>query len=88
MEKIATKSRRDVTIDLLRFIALTCIIIAHINPSPLLFQLRNFDVPLMVFLSGVSFRISSGNNDGYSYCLWGRNRDYILSSIDCRKNHG
>lgn len=78
MEKIATKRRRDVTIDLLRFIALTCIIIAHINPSPLLFQLRNFDVPLMVFLSGVSFRISSGNNNGYWHYAFKRFKRLIL----------
>ena len=61
---------RDLSIDLLRFIALTGIIIAHIQPAPFWMQLRNFDVPLMLFLSGVSYRISGGNKQGYwSYAL-------------------
>lgn len=58
-------SQRDFSIDLLRFIALAGIIIAHIEPSPFWIQLRNFDVPLMVFLSGVSYRLSGGNRQGY-----------------------
>lgn len=72
------KVRRDVSIVFLRFVALTCIVIAHINPSPLIFQLRNFDVPLMVFLSGVSFRISGGNNDGYWHYALKRFKRLIL----------
>ena len=65
-----TALHRDLSIDLLRFIALTGIIIAHIQPSPFWMQLRNFDVPLMVFLSGVSYRVSGGNKLGYmNYAL-------------------
>lgn len=48
------RKNRDQSIDLLRFIALTGIIIVHIHPSAFWIQLRNFDVPLLVFLSGVS----------------------------------
>lgn len=78
MKQVSMKVRRDVSIDFLRFVALTCIVIAHINPSPLIFQLRNFDVPLMVFLSGVSFRISGGNNDGYWHYALKRFKRLIL----------
>lgn len=56
--------QRDPSIDLLRFIGLTMIILAHIGLSrstSLLFQLRSFDVPLMVFTSGLAF---SGKNVG------------------------
>ena len=56
--------KRDSSIDLLRFIGLTMIILAHIGLSrstSLLFQLRSFDVPLMVFTSGLAF---SGRNTG------------------------
>lgn len=56
--------KRDPSIDLLRFIGLTMIILAHIGLSrstSLLFQLRSFDVPLMVFTSGLAF---SGRNTG------------------------
>ena len=50
--------KRDSSIDLMRFIGLTMIILAHIGlsmtTSPL-FQFRSFDVPLMVFTSGLAF---------------------------------
>ena len=50
--------KRDTSIDLMRFIGLTMIILAHIglsrSTSPL-FQFRSFDVPLMVFTSGLAF---------------------------------
>lgn len=54
--KIRLEKQRDTSIDVLRWIAITCIIIAHCNPPVLLAQLRNFDVPLMVFLSAVCFK--------------------------------
>lgn len=56
--------KRDPSIDLMRFIGLTMIILAHIGLSrstSLLFQLRSFDVPLMVFTSGLAF---SGRSTG------------------------
>lgn len=62
--------KRDRSIDLLRFIALTGIIIVHIHPSDFWTQLRNFDVPLMVFLSGVSYKLSGGDTLDYkTYCV-------------------
>lgn len=54
--------KRDPSIDLMRFIGLTMIILAHIGLSrstSLLFQLRSFDVPLMVFTSGLAFSCRS-----------------------------
>ena len=43
------------SIDALRFIGILCIILAHVlGPGSLLFQLRSFDVPLMVFVSGLA----------------------------------
>lgn len=51
---------RDEKIDILRFIGLAMIVLAHsgLAPSELLFQIRNFDVPLMVLVSGMSFALS------------------------------
>ena len=46
---------RDVQIDLLRFFGLSLIILAHVSPPEVLFQLRTFDVPLMLFVSGLAF---------------------------------
>ena len=42
-------NRRDTSIDILRFIAISGIILAHSNPGTFLTQLRGFDVVLMVF---------------------------------------
>lgn len=62
--------KRDQSIDLLRFIALTGIVIVHIHPCDFWAQLRNFDVLLMVFLSGVSYKLSVGNTLDYkAYCV-------------------
>lgn len=54
---------RDTRFDTLRVIGLLCIILAHTNPPPILFQLRNFDVPLMVIVSGAVFGIASLRNE-------------------------
>ena len=46
---------RDESIDLLRFIGLSLIILAHVSPPEVLFNLRCFDVPLMLFVSGLTY---------------------------------
>ena len=46
---------RDPAVDLLRFIGISMIFLAHIGPPAALFQLRSFDVPLMIFVSGLSY---------------------------------
>jgi len=51
---------RLLTIDSARFIGISLIILAHVlGPGSLLFQIRSFDVPLMVFISGLT---SSGKD--------------------------
>ena len=64
---------RNYKIDFLRFIGLIMIILAHSSPDPIVFQIRNFDVPLMVFISGVSFNLSYKANVSY--------RKYVLKRI-------
>jgi len=54
--------KRDQSIDIMRLIWLLLIILAHtISPQTLIFQLRNFDVPMMVVISGMSFFLSNNN---------------------------
>lgn len=55
--------KRDGAIDILRFIALAGIILVHINPPSFWCQIRGFDVPLMVFLSGIVYGRGTSNND-------------------------
>lgn len=68
---------RDEKLDVLRFIGLAMIILAHVNPSPWLFQLRNFDVPLMVLVSGVAFGLSYRKEAYHSY-VWKRVKRLLL----------
>ncbi|MEM6190605.1 acyltransferase [Shewanella scandinavica] len=63
---------RDERIDLLRFIGLAMVIFAHVNPPDLLFQLRDFDVPLMVLVSALSFGLSYSLQQSYKSYLWKR----------------
>ncbi|MDN4634052.1 acyltransferase family protein [Priestia megaterium] len=52
---------RDKRVDILRFIAIMGIIIAHSSPNGFILQLRNFDVTLMVLLLGTSFYLTSSD---------------------------
>lgn len=61
---------RDKSIDVLRAIALTGMIIIHISPTiGWISEIRSFDVPLMVFLSGVSYTLSSGGGQDFIFLL-------------------
>lgn len=68
-------AKRDTSIDLMRFVGFSLIVLAHIGLSrasgaSTIFQLRSFDVPLMVFTSGLAF---SGKNIGsYWSFIWKR----------------
>lgn len=63
--------QRDERIDLLRFIGLSMVILAHVYPPMWLAQLRNFDVPLMVLVSALSFS-ASVKQESYGQYVWAR----------------
>ncbi|HID69714.1 MAG TPA: acyltransferase, partial [Desulfobacterales bacterium] len=64
---------RNTNLDFLRFIAISCIILAHMGIPTIIFQARNFDVPLMVLLSGISFSLySSKSYSSYPSYLYSR----------------
>lgn len=50
---VSTEKPRNVTIDLLKFIALVGLVIDHVTSNTLLLQLRSFDVNLLVLLSAI-----------------------------------
>ena len=62
---------RDEKIDLLRFVGLALIILAHVGAPDWMWQLRNFDVPLIVLVSGLSFGLSY-TGDSYASYVWKR----------------
>lgn len=55
-------SNRNYTIDVLRCIGTISVIFAHVNLPDILFQLRAFDVVLLVFISGMTFSINNKRN--------------------------
>lgn len=69
---------RNSKIDLLRFIGLSMIIFAHVGSYGVLFQIRNFDVPLMVLVSGMSFGLSYKISEKYFSYLWKRVKRLIF----------
>lgn len=77
-ENVKVLKNRDISLDSLRAIGLLLIILAHVNPPSLIFQLRNFDVPLMVLVSGIVFGISSGANKSYLVYLVSRIRRLVF----------
>ena len=54
-------------IDILRVIGLLCIILAHVKPNDIIFQLRNFDVVLMIMISTYLFIINNKNNSEINF---------------------
>lgn len=63
---------RNEYIDFLRFLGLSLIIFAHVEPPYILFQLRNFDVPLMVIVSALSFSLSNNSEASFLKYIWSR----------------
>lgn len=67
---------RIVFIDYLKVLGLLCIILAHVCKNPSIFQLRNFDVPLMVIISGFlavdSYKRSVQSNNSLLNYYWKR----------------
>lgn len=51
--------KRDIRIDALRALAILLIMFAHTRPPQWLYELRDFDVILMTFILGASYRLST-----------------------------
>jgi len=57
----ASDIQRDIRLDVLKTLGLMCIIFAHVGPeNNILFNIRRFDVPMMVIVSGILYFYSSG----------------------------
>lgn len=67
-------NKRNYTLDLLKVIALMAIMLAHVKPKGYIFQLRNFDVPLMIMIS-VWLSLRSIKSEKFNYMK------YIYSRI-------
>lgn len=58
---------RDSCIDFLRVIGTMSVIMAHVSPPTWLYQIRAFDVVLLVLISGMSFTLSTAHRREYSF---------------------
>ena len=58
---------RNIKIDVLRIIGLIGVILAHVSPPNFVMQMRTFDVPLMVIVSGIAYDISYKGSSLSSY---------------------
>ena len=63
---------RDINIDYLRIVGLFCIILAHVHPPGLIFNLRTFDVPFMVVISGLLYRVTSKKQESIFHYIYKR----------------
>ncbi|MEA5509778.1 hypothetical protein VB715_08375 [Crocosphaera sp. UHCC 0190] len=73
---------RSLEFDILKTLGIFCIILAHTLPKTevFIYQLRNFDVPLMVIVSGALFWMTS--SIGLIVCL---SLKYQVLAIFCIK---
>lgn len=55
--------QRDIALDLLRFLGILIIIMAHCRPPGWLFQLRNFGAPLLVVVSAMTYAVIYARRD-------------------------
>ena len=64
--------KRDLNIDVLRALGLLFIILAHVHAPFSLHQFRSFDVPMMMFVSGLAIAVHPQSAIGGWVWLWKR----------------
>lgn len=74
---------RDLNIDLLRVIGTMSVMIAHVSPPSWLYQMRAFDVVLLVLISGMSFTLSNTNEVKYISYLRKRVKRLLFPTYKC-----
>lgn len=65
--------KRSIVYDILRALAIVLIFLAHSNPPGIFFQLRNFDVILLIIVSGYFAKKSLDKNNSF--------KDYFIKRI-------
>lgn len=61
---------RNISLDLMRFLGVLTIMVAHANPPDWLFQLRNFGTPLLVVASALTYSVIYSNRQISPYPFW------------------
>ncbi|OEE10476.1 acyltransferase family protein [Vibrio cyclitrophicus] len=76
--KLKEKYRRNIAIDYARALAIVSIIMAHTIDNTYVQQIRNFDVILMVLVSGITFSLSNNNKNSFKHYIIKRFKQIIL----------
>ena len=69
---MTTEKKRNCTVDILRVLGLILVISAHCGFSSAFTNVRDFDVILLMFVSGISFALSY--KEGTSYAVYAKKR--------------
>ncbi|MBT2738390.1 acyltransferase [Bacillus sp. ISL-7] len=69
--------KRDINLDILRFIGTLLVILAHVGPPTLVQNIRTFDVIMLIVVSGMSIHKSRYSNNFLSY-IYNRFKKLIL----------
>jgi len=77
-EPASRRAERDLRVDALRALGLLCIMLAHVDPPVVLFEVRNFDVPMMAFVSGIAYSLSRGKDEPFGAFLIKRFKRLVL----------
>lgn len=89
---------RNTVVDTLKAVGILCVVFAHVNPPWYLFDIRTFDVCMLVFASGMTLKYHAGTWTDYFLYIQKRFRRlivptwsfilfyYLLSGILCRNN--
>jgi len=55
------KDSRNINLDLMRFLGVLIIMVAHASPPGWIYQLRNFGTPLLIVASALTYRVVYSN---------------------------
>lgn len=74
-----TSQSRNTAIDFVRAICVLLIVLAHVSVPEYLLNIRCFDVVCLVFLSGMSYELSTRKkHEGYFHYLWRRIKKLLI----------
>lgn len=76
MSSVGMTSSRNLNIDFMRFIGLLLVILAHVQSPHWLHEIRCFDVPMMLFCSGLTCKGKSFGN--YWSYIWKRTKRLVI----------
>lgn len=71
---------RNISVDILKFIGILCVILAHVSPPEIVHGLRSFDVCMLVYASGITLKYRKYTLNTYLEYLWHRVKRLIIPS--------